>query len=160
MTENLAGARNIVTFTFYENGVWIGGSGCTLPAVVYMLIFAKSKLIKQIGRLGIGPGIFNINEPVTFGLPVVLNPFLMVPYILTPAIVMTVQYIGTAIRLFPLQNYMVPWTTPFFISGILTTQSFMGFIMQAILFAVAFVCWLPFIKIWDDRCYKQEQQAA
>jgi PTS system cellobiose-specific IIC component len=84
----------------------------------------------------------------------------MVPYILTPAIVMTVQYIGTVIRLFPLQNYIVPWTTPFFISGILTTQSFMGFVMHAILFAVAFICWLPYIKIWDDRCYKQEQQEA
>ncbi|MDR2661579.1 MAG: PTS transporter subunit EIIC [Treponema sp.] len=158
MSENLAGARNIVTLTFYECGVWIGGSGCTLPAVVYMLLFAKSKLIKQIGRLSIGPGIFNINEPVTFGLPVVLNPFLMVPYILTPAVVMTVQYIGTVIRIFPLQNYIVPWTTPFFISGILTTQSFMGFVMHVILFAVAFICWLPFIRIWDNRQYKLEQQ--
>ena len=85
MSENITeGARNIVTFTFYENGVWIGGSGATLAVVLYMMFFAKSELLKSIGRIGILPGLFNINEPVTFGLPIVLNPVLMVPYILAP----------------------------------------------------------------------------
>ena len=65
MSENITeGARNIVTFTFYENGVWIGGSGATLAVVLYMMFFAKSELLKSIGRIGILPGLFNINEPV------------------------------------------------------------------------------------------------
>ena len=95
MAENInEGAHNIVTFTFYENGVWMGGSGATLPVVIYMLLFAKSKLLKNVGKIGIAPGLFNINEPVTFGLPIVLNPVLMVPYILAPMVTMSVQYLG------------------------------------------------------------------
>ena len=61
----------------------------------YMLIFAKSKLLKNVGKVGIAPGLFNINEPVTFGLPIVLNPILMIPYILSPMAAMSVQYLGT-----------------------------------------------------------------
>jgi cellobiose PTS system EIIC component len=158
MQENLKdAAKHIVTQPFYENGVWIGGSGATLPVVVYMLVFAKSRLLKQVGRIGIGPGLFNINEPVTFGLPVVLNPFLMIPFIAAPAIVMTIQYVGTAIGLFPLCNLMVPWTTPFFISGFLMTKSLMGVIAQLISFAASFLVWLPFIKVWDKKNYEMEK---
>lgn len=158
LQENIGkAAKHIVTQPFYENGVWIGGSGATLPAVVYMLVFAKSKLLKQVGRIGIAPGLFNINEPVTFGLPVVLNPFLMIPFIATPAVVMTIQYIGTAIGLFPLCNYMVPWTTPFLISGFLMTQNLMGVVAQIISFVVAFLIWLPFIRVWDLKNYSMEK---
>ena len=157
MAENISeGARNIVTFTFYENGVWIGGSGATLAVVIYMLFFAKSRLLKEVGKIGIGPGIFNINEPVTFGLPIVLNPILMIPYIVAPIAAMTVQYLGTAIGLFPLCNNMVPWTCPILISGFLTTGSIMGVVEQLCGLAVAFVVWLPFIKAYDEKCYKEE----
>ena len=160
LTENISGAaKNIVTQPFYENGVWIGGSGTTLPVVVYMLVFAKSKLLKQVGKIGIGPGIFNINEPVTFGLPIVLNPILIIPFVLSPIAVMTIQYIGTAIGLFPYCNIMVPWTTPVFISGFLMTGSFMGVIAQLVSFVLAFFIWLPFIRAWDNTNYKLEQAA-
>ncbi len=160
LQENISNAaKHIVTQPFYENGVWIGGSGATLPVVIYMLVFARSKLLKQIGRIGIGPGLFNINEPVTFGLPVVLNPFLMIPFIAAPAVVMTIQYIGTAIGLFPYANLMVPWTTPFIISGFLMTKSLMGVVAQLISFAAAFLIWLPFIRIWDKRNYESEKAA-
>ncbi|MBP5279964.1 MAG: PTS sugar transporter subunit IIC [Erysipelotrichaceae bacterium] len=157
MAENISeGARNIVTFTFYENGVWIGGSGATLAVVIYMLFFAKSKLLKEVGKIGIAPGIFNINEPVTFGLPIVLNPILMIPYILAPIAAMTVQYLGTAIGLFPLCNNMVPWTCPILISGFLTTGSIMGVVAQLCGLAAAFVVWLPFIRAYDRKCYAEE----
>ena len=157
MAENISsGAHNIVTFTFYENGVWMGGSGATLPVVIYMLVFAKSKLLKNVGKVGIAPGLFNINEPVTFGLPIVLNPILMIPYILSPMAAMSVQYLGTAIGLFPLCNNMVPWTTPVLISGFLTTGSIMGVVAQLCGLLVSFVIWLPFIRAWDKKCYQEE----
>jgi len=160
MAENVSsGAANIVTFTFYENGVWIGGSGATLPVVIYMLFCAKSKLLKNVGKVGIAPGLFNINEPVTFGLPVVLNPILMIPYILSPIAAMTVQYIGTAIGIFPLCNNMVPWTCPILISGFLTTGSIMGVVAQLCAMIVSFLIWLPFIRVWDKKCYKEELEA-
>ena len=161
MAENIsAGAHNIVTFTFYENGVWMGGSGATLPVVIYMLLFAKSKLLKDVGKIGIAPGLFNINEPVTFGLPIVLNSVLMIPYILAPMAAMTVQYLGTAIGLFPLCNNMVPWTTPVLISGFLTTGSIMGVVAQLCGLAVSFLIWLPFITAYDRKNYQMELEAA
>jgi PTS system cellobiose-specific IIC component len=155
------GAMHILTQPFYENGVWIGGSGATLPVVVYMLVFAKSKLLKHIGKIGIVPGLFNINEPVTFGLPIVLNPFLMIPFIITPAVVFTIQYFGTALGIFPYCNLMVPWTTPIFFSGFfMTGGNIMGVVAQIISFAVAFAIWLPFIRIWDKKNYDMELAEA
>ena len=156
------GTTSIITWTFYENNVWLGGSGATLPAVVYMLIFAKSKLLKDIGKISIGPGLFNINEPVTFGLPVVLNPMLMIPYILSPLVIITIMYIGTAVGLFPIMDKMVPWTTPIFISGFLAAAGgfgarIMSVIAQVICFAAAFVIWFPFIRAWDNVNVKLEK---
>lgn len=151
------------TWAFYENNVWIGGSGATLPAVVYMLLFAKSKLLKDVGRIAIGPGIFNINEPVTFGLPVVLNPMLMIPYILSPLVIVTIMSIGTSIHLFPIMDKIVPWTTPIFISGFLAASGgigsrIMAVIAQLICFGAAFFIWLPFIRIWDKVNLKRETE--
>lgn len=161
MAENISGGGgNIVTFTFYENGVWMGGSGATLPVVIYMLVFAKSKLLKNVGKVGIAPGLFNINEPVTFGLPIVLNPILMIPYILAPMAAMSVQYLGTAIGLFPLCNNMVPWTCPVLISGFLTTGSVMGVVAQLCGLIVSFMIWLPFIRAWDQKCYREELEVS
>ena len=158
LQENISNAaKHIVTQPFYENGIWIGGSGATLPVVVYMLVFAKSKLLKQLGRIGIGPGLFNINEPITFGLPIVLNPFLIIPFIAAPIVVMTIQFAGTAAGLFPYCNLMVPWTTPFFVSGFLMTKSLMGVVAQMISFVAAFCVWLPFIRMWDVKNYQQEK---
>jgi PTS system cellobiose-specific IIC component len=153
--------KSIITWTFYENNVWIGGSGATLPVVVYMLIFAKSKLLKDIGRIAIGPGLFNINEPVTFGLPVVLNPVLMIPYIVTPLVLVTINYVGTLIGLFPILDKIVPWTTPIFVSGFLAASGgignrIMAVVAQLICFAASFLIWLPFIRSWDRLCVKQE----
>jgi cellobiose PTS system EIIC component len=159
VAQGLAKLPHVVTTTFYENGIWMGGSGATLPVVVYMLLFARSKLLKQIGRLGIAPGLFNINEPVTFGLPVVLNPFLIIPFIISPLVVLVIQYVGTVLGIFPYcTGALIPWTTPYFISGFLMTGGkFMGLVMNIVCFAAAFFVWLPFIKIWDEKNYALEK---
>jgi len=159
------GTTIIFTWPFYENNIWIGGSGATLPVVIYMLVFAKSTLLKDIGKVAIGPGIFNINEPVTFGLPVVLNPLLMVPFILTPLVLVIFNYIGTAIGIFPIMDTFIPWTTPVFISGFLSAaggigSKLMGVLAQVLSFIIAFFIWLPFIRAWDVINVKQEAGEA
>ena len=159
------GTTNIITWGFYENNVWIGGSGATLPVIVYMLVFAKSKLLKEVGKVAVVPGIFNINEPVTFGLPVVLNPVLMIPFILAPMAIVTVQYFGTVMGIFPIYDKMLPWTTPFIISGFLSAAGgmgarLMGALAQIIGFVVAFLIYLPFIRAWDNVNVKREQGAS
>lgn len=164
--ENLAAFQagatqlpHIITQTFIENFMWIGGSGATLPVVVYMLCFARSKMLKDLGRLSIAPGIFNINEPVVFGLPIVLNPFLMIPFILSPLVIFTVSYVGMYLNIFPrMVGVSIPWTTPYLISGYLATGGrFGGVLLQIVNFVVAFVIWLPFIRSWDKKNVAMEQ---
>lgn len=149
---------HIITYTFYENGIWMGGSGATLPVAIYMMFLAKSRLLKKVGRLAIGPSIFNVNEPIMFGVPIVLNPFLMIPFMLAPIAVLTVTYFGTAMGIFPhTTGTIIPWTTPYFISGYLMTGGkIMGVVMQLVAFAVAFATWFPFIKMWDKKNLEME----
>ncbi|PGS50922.1 PTS cellobiose transporter subunit IIC [Bacillus sp. AFS041924] len=150
---------HIITYTFYENGIWMGGSGATLPVAIYMTFLAKSKLLKKVGRLAIGPSIFNVNEPIMFGVPIVLNPFLMIPYILAPIAVLTVTYFGTSMGIFPhTTGTIIPWTTPYFISGYLMTGGkIMGVVMQLVAFAVASTIWFPFIRMWDKKNLDMEK---
>ena len=85
-----------------------------------MIFFAKSVQCKELGKLGGVPGLFNINEPILFGLPIVLNPFLLLPFILMPVISGIILYFCMSIGLVPLfSGVMVPWTTPPIISGFL-----------------------------------------
>jgi len=161
VTSTFTGTTSIFTWPFYENNIWIGGSGATLPVVIYMLLFAKSKLLKEIGKVAVVPGVFNINEPVTFGLPVVLNPILMIPFILTPLVLVVINYLGTSIGLFPILDKMIPWTTPVFFSGFLAASGnigsrIMAVVAQLISFAVAFLIYWPFIRTWDKINVKQE----
>ena len=161
LSATVAGTSNIITWGFYESNVWIGGSGATLPVAVYMILFAKSKLLKEVGKVAIVPGIFNINEPITFGLPVVLNPVLMIPFILTPMALVTINYFGTLVGLFPIYDKILPWTTPIFISGFLSAAGgmgarLMGVVAQVIGFVVAFLIYLPFIRAWDKVNVKRE----
>ena len=165
--ENLAAFQagqalpHIITQTFVENLLWIGGSGATLPVVIYMVIFARSKTLKQVGRLSLVPGLFNINEPVVFGLPIVMNPFLIIPYILSPLVILTISYFGMFFNIFPrMVGVTIPWTTPYLISGYLATGANIGgVILQIINFVVAFLIWLPFIRSWDRRNVLMESQA-
>lgn len=60
--------------------IWMGGAGATLSLVIAMLIFARSKNMREVARLGAGASIFNINEPILFGLPVIMNPIMLIPF--------------------------------------------------------------------------------
>lgn len=148
---------NIVTKQFIEIfTVGIGGSGMTLAAVIILAFFCKSKQLKQVGRLALPAGCFNVNEPVIYGLPVVLNPTIVVPWIVAPIINVCIVYFAMASGLVPLTTGItVPWTTPIFISGMLATNSFMGGVIQLVEFAVVFLCWFPFLKSMDKNMQKE-----
>jgi PTS system cellobiose-specific IIC component len=138
----------------------VTGSGLTLGLVVYMLFFAKSEQIKSIGKLGIGPGIFNINEPVLFGTPIVLNPMLAVPFIAAPVISGCLTYLLCDWGILPIfRGITVPWTTPPVLSGLLI-GGIRGMIWQIVVIVGSFFIYFPFIKAYDNQCYKEEQENA
>ncbi|MCY9031232.1 PTS transporter subunit EIIC, partial [Bacillus inaquosorum] len=70
------------------------GTGMTLAIVFTILIFMKSRQMKQVSKLGLAPGIFNVNEPIIFGLPIVMNPIIIVPWVLAPMVVTLVTYLA------------------------------------------------------------------
>jgi PTS system cellobiose-specific IIC component len=138
----------------------VTGSGLTLGLVVYMLFFAKSEQIKSIGKLGIGPGIFNINEPVLFGTPIVLNPMLAIPFIAAPVLAGCLTYLLCDWGILPIfRGITVPWTTPPVLSGLLI-GGIRGMIWQVIVIVGSFFVYFPFIKAYDNQCYKEEQENA
>lgn len=154
---NVNGAENIVTKPFIETfTVGLGGSGGTLIILIIILIFVRSKRYRQFATMAIAPGIFNVNEPVTFGLPIVLNAKVAIPWILAPMVSVAIAYIAMAIGIVPLTTGVtVPWTIPVGISGFLATSSIMGALLQFVQMAVIGIIWFPFIIFLD----KEEQKA-
>ncbi|MGM0922308.1 MAG: PTS cellobiose transporter subunit IIC [Bacillota bacterium] len=153
---------NIFTQQFFDLFIYIGGSGATLSLVFCMLFLAKSQQMKQLGRLSIGPGVFNINEPVTFGMPIVMNPLLIIPFILTPIAITIATYIcmATGIVARP-AGIGVPWTMPPLFGGYLATGGkISGLIMQLINMVIAFFIYYPFFRMWDKQKFSEENQAA
>ncbi|HHP1049160.1 PTS cellobiose transporter subunit IIC [Bacillus cereus] len=150
---------NTITAQFFDLWIYMGGSGATLALVVGMLLFARSQQLKSLGRLSIAPGIFNINEMVTFGMPIVMNPLLLIPFILVPVVLIIVSYFamewGWVAR--P-SGAAVPWTTPILFSGYLGSGGkISGVILQLVNFALAFFIYLPFLKIWDKQKLAEEK---
>lgn len=150
---------NIFTSQFFEIFIHMGGSGATFALVIAMIFLAKSQQMKQLGRLAIGPGIFNINEPITFGMPIVMNPIMIVPFILTPLVTVVITYLAMQTGLVAKPaGIAVPWTMPPIIGGYLATGGkISGAVLQLVNFAVAFAIYYPFFKIWDKQKFVEER---
>ena len=152
---------NIFTGPFGDFFGNFGGGGSTLSLVFLMVFFGKSERMKKLGRLAIIPGIFGINEMIIFGLPVVLNPLIVIPFILTPLVNTILSTIATLIGLIPYTTgAALPWTTPFFFSGWLATGSIVAGLFQIILIIIGMCIYYPFFRVIDKQYLHEEHQAA
>ncbi|MCM3091872.1 MULTISPECIES: PTS cellobiose transporter subunit IIC [unclassified Cytobacillus] len=151
---------HIVTQQFWDNFIHIGGTGVTFGLVLSMVLFAKSKQMKNLGRLALGPGIFNINEPLIFGMPIVLNPIMILPFVLTSIVTVIVTFIGMDMGLVAKPvGIAVPWTMPPIISGYLASGGHIsGAVMNVVNILISFLIYTPFFKIYD-RAKKREEDA-
>ncbi len=150
--------KNIINM--YALQMWgeFGGSGVTLGLVIAIFIFGKREDNKAIASLSIVPGLFNINETVTFGIPMVLNPILGIPFVIAPLITIVAGYILTVIGFCPVACLIIPWTTPPVIFGFLATgANVMGAISQAILIVLSTIIYSPFLIAYEKY---QNKQAA
>ncbi|EHG12347.1 PTS cellobiose transporter subunit IIC [Streptococcus intermedius] len=143
----------IISKSFMETfTVGLGGSGMTLAVVIIMAFVLKKKMYKDVGRLALGAGIFNVNEPVIFGLPIVLNATILIPWVLAPIIVTAFNYIVMALGIVPAPTGVaVPWTVPIFFSGILATNSILGGILQLVDMVIVGLIWYPFLRMLDKQ---------
>ena len=152
---------NIFTGPFGDFFGNFGGGGSTLSLVFLMVFFGKSERMKKLGRLAIIPGIFGINEMIIFGLPVVLNPLIVIPFILTPLVNTILSTIATLIGLIPYTTgAALPWTTPFFFSGWLATGSIVAGLFQIVLIIIGMGIYYPFFRVIDKQYLHEEHQAA
>lgn len=155
VTQALGG--HIFTQSLMDQFGTVTGAGMTFGLAVYLLFFAKSVQLKSIGKLAFIPAIFNINEPILFGLPVVLNPIMLLPFMFMPTFSMLSTYFLIKIGILPyLNGVQVPWTTPPVISGFLI-GGWKVMIWQAIIIIASFFVYYPFVHKQDAILYKQEQ---
>ena len=150
----------IVTNQFIDQFITVGGSGLTLGLVVTMLIFSKSQQYKELGKLSIVPGLFNINEPIIFGFPMVFNPIMAIPFILAPVISAVMVYVSIATGIVdPFRAISVPWTTPIVISGFLV-GGIKAAILQIAVFAMTVAVYFPFFKYQDKLAAEEENKTV
>lgn len=155
----LENGGRIVTQQFLDQFMTVTGAGMTIGLVIYLVFFAKSAQNKELGKLGGVPSLFNINEPILFGTPVVMNPFLAIPFIGMPIISGLILYFAIATGLVPMfSGVLVPWTTPPIISGFIVGGWKMA-LLQAAILALSFFVYFPFIHKLDKLNLAAEQAA-
>ncbi len=156
----MAGAANadlnILGKTFYSLFTGIGGAGGTLSLVILILLIGKSKQYKTIAKLGGIPSLFTINEPIMFGMPLVLNMMMAVPFILTGLVQSLVAYLSIAIGLVPhLNGVQVPFGTPILVNAFLA-GGWQASVLQIVLIIIGMAIYYPFFKIIDRKAAEEE----
>lgn len=149
MQENFVRISEGAVFnkTFLDVFVHMGGTGSILCLVIAILLFSKKGSIKNIAKLSFPTAIFNISEIIAFGLPVILNPIFVIPYLLVPVVLCIISYAAVYIGIVPHVVRQVEWTTPVFLSGYLATGSVAGSILQAVCLAAGVLIYLPFLCV-------------
>ncbi len=160
LAANASGGHGIVTEPFFHIFTHIGGSGATWPLVIYMLR-SRSAQLRTVGKVALGPAVFNINEPVTFGVPMVLNPIMMIPFVLVPVIIVTINYIAFSVNLVHVPIVLQPFTVPIGVSGFLATGGdIRGSLLQFFNFAVSALIYYPFFRAWERILIEREEATA
>ena len=138
---------NILNSQFLDSYVNMGGSGTTIGLIIAIYLLGRKAGAQQkiIANLGVGPGCFNINEPIIFGMPIVLNPMYFIPFVLAPMASVLIAYVLTAIGFVPKVSLMVGWTTPPILGAIASTNSLMGGVTALICLIASVLIYLPFV---------------
>lgn len=137
---------NIVTKPFLDVFVNMGGVGMTIGLVIALLIFSRKESDRAISKLAFAPACFNINEPLMFGLPVVLNPIYTLPLVIVPVICLVIVYLATSAGIIAKTVVMVPWTTPPVISAFLATGGdWKAAVLAILLIALSVILYMPFV---------------
>ncbi|SDK10180.1 PTS sugar transporter subunit IIC [Natronincola ferrireducens] len=157
-------APHLITKAFFDSFVHIGGSGATLALIIAIFMVAKKrKEYREVAKLSSPLGLFQINESVIYGLPVVLNPILFIPFLLVPGVLSLIAFIATASGIVPPTYVQIPWITPVGIGAFLATGAKgLGSIMAALLaivnLIVAVLIYLPFVRLAEKQAIEREKE--
>lgn len=141
------GVSSIITKSFLDNFAVIGGSGATICLCIAMFIAARSYGNRRLAYSSAPFILFNINETLMFGYPIVLNPILMLPFIAVPLVSLLIAYGAAAVGFMPIAQESVMWTTPVLFSGYMASGSWRGVLVQAVIVAVGTGIYIPFVRL-------------
>lgn len=141
---------NIINVAFVPAFGLLGGSGSTICLLIATFLVGRNAATRNVSKMALVPGIFNINEPVIFGCPIVYNVSMLIPFVLTPAMGIIVAYIATSLNFMNKCVVYIPWTTPPLLSGYLATAGdWRAVIVQALILIAGILIYIPFVKIND-----------
>ncbi len=149
----------IVSKSFIDTFVNMGGTGCMLGLLLAALIFGKRSSTKKLAGMAFFPHIFNIGELLVFGLPVIYNPMMLIPFILAPILAYTNAFLMTKAGFLPLVTTEVVWTTPAFLSGFVATGSIRGILVQLANILIATACYAPFVIMYEKKSLNESSSA-
>lgn len=150
-------ATKIYTNPFWAFYVAIGGGGSTL-ALTIICLRSKNKHVQQVGKLSLVPAIFNINEPIIFGLPIFLNPTLIIPFAIAPVINCVIAWTVTALGLVNVAVINAPWTAPAPFGAILSTLDLRAGVLCVLLIVLDAIIFYPFLKMYEKTLVESEEK--
>jgi PTS system cellobiose-specific IIC component len=161
LVANVEGGNYALAGEFNNAYVTVGGSGATLGFCLFLVYMAKSKQLSVLGKASIVPALFNINEPLIFGVPIIYNPFLALPFFLAPMASMSIAFFAIKLELIRPMIAQMPWPSPIGIGAFIGTGGDWKAAVVAVICALAaFVIWFPFAKAYDARLVKEEQEIS
>ena len=155
-----ANATGHVPPTFLTEATWayfiqIGGVGCALPLAM-LLLFSKSEQMRAVGKMGLIPSFFGISEPITFGLPVMLNPIMFIPAFLAPTVNAILTWLAMSLHLVKKTFAMLSFNMPSIFGSYFATSDFKGPVLIIILVIIDMVIYFPFMKVYEKAQLKEE----
>lgn len=147
-----AAATHILTKPFTDGMMFMGGAGNMLALVIAIFLVSKREDYRSVAKMGLVPAIFNISEPIMYGLPVVMNPILIIPMILVTLVGLLIGYVSTAIGFMGVTYIMTPWTTPAIIGPYLAAGANVGAaVTAAVVLVLSILIYMPFVKVMDKE---------
>ena len=138
---------HVMTKTFMDTFVFMGGAGSSICLSLCLLLFGRTQANRKLGGISLVPGLFNINEVLLFGLPIILNPIMLIPFVFTPILLAAISYVAVATGLVPGTSTVVEWTTPILLNGYMSTGSLRGPVLQLVNITVGVLAYAPFVLL-------------
>lgn len=149
-------ASKILSKEFLDVFVLIGGCGTSICLLVTVLIFSRRKINRSLVKISAFPTLFGFNEIMMFGYPVIYNPYLLAPFLVTPAVAYCVSYLAFYLGLVPMISHEVEGTVPVIMSGYRATGSVAGAVLQVVVVILGVLIYLPFVKMYEKSKNRSE----
>lgn len=150
--------QSVLTKEFFDCFVLMGGCGSTICLLLAILLFSHNRARRGLGLTAAFPMLFNINELMVFGLPIIFNPAMMIPFLCVPLVCYSVAYAAISAGMVPMITGSVAWTTPILLGGFRATGSMAGSLLQLVNVGIGVLIYFPFVRLLDRQTEAAAQE--